>query len=126
MAHADCAKRRPAYLLSDMLECGVGGGPYSIDVHDRYACTGHHRKRMCTNGRTIKRDKMERRALAGTAERLVSADKVKAAVSAYAAYINRENREQRIQADADARALAKIERAVAGIMAAIEIGRAHV
>src|SRR3546814_12236042 len=43
-------------------------------------------------------------------------------VSAYAAYINRENREQRIQADADARALAKIERAVAGIMAAIEDG----
>lgn len=121
-ARALHGKRRPAYLLSGLLECGVCGGPYAIVVHDRYGCTGHHRKRSCTNGRTIKRDKLERRALAGIAERLVSADKVKAAVAAYAAHINRENREQRIQADADARALAKIERAVAGIMAAIEDG----
>src|SRR3546814_2097225 len=69
------SKRRPAYLLSGLLECGVCGGPYAIVVHDRYGCTGHHRKRSCTNGRTIKRDKLERRALAGIAERLVSADK---------------------------------------------------
>src|SRR3546814_16420048 len=74
------SKRRPAYRLSGLLEGGVCGGPYAIVVHDRYGCTGHHRKRSCTNGRTIKRDKLERRALAGIAERLVSADKVKAAV----------------------------------------------
>ena len=36
--------------------------------------------------------------------------------------INRENREQRIQAEADRRALVKIDKAVAGIMAAIEDG----
>lgn len=115
-------KRRPAYLLSGLLECGLCGGPYAIVVHDRYGCTGHHRKRSCTNGRTIKRELLERRALAGIAERLVSADKVKAAVAAYANHINRENRERRVQADADTHALAKIDRAVAGIMAAIEDG----
>jgi hypothetical protein len=52
----------------------------------------------------------------------VSADKIEAAVAAYAAHINRENREQLIQADADWRGLAWIDKAVAGIMAAIEDG----
>ena len=114
--------RRPAYLLSGLLECGTCGGTYAIVVSDRYGCVGHHRSRTCPNSRTIRREELERRALAGVADRLVSADKIEAAVVAYAAHINRENREQRVQADADTRALARIERAIAGIMAAIEDG----
>ena len=114
--------RRPAYLLSGLLECGECGSPYAIVVSDRYGCVGHHRSRICANSRTIRREELERRALAGIADRLVSADKIDAAVAAYAAHINRENRERRIQADADTRALAKIDKAVAGIMAAIEDG----
>ncbi len=114
--------RRPAYLLSGLLECGVCGDNYAIVVGDRYGCVGHHRGRSCSNGRTIRREVLERRALAGIADRLVSADKIEAAVAAYAAHINRENREQRIEADADKRGLARIDKAVAGIMAAIEDG----
>ncbi|KTD99963.1 resolvase [Sphingopyxis sp. H038] len=114
--------RRPAYLLSGLLECGVCGETYAIVVGDRYGCVGHHRRGSCTNNRTIRREDLESRALAGIAERLVSADKIEAAVAAYAAYINRQNRERRIQADADRRGLARIERAVAGIMVAIEDG----
>src|SRR3546814_11655791 len=72
--------------------------------------------------RTIRRDDIERRALAGITDRLVSADKIDAAVAAYAAHINRENRQQRIAADADRRGLARIDTAVAGIMAAIVDG----
>ncbi|WP_137754122.1 recombinase family protein [Sphingopyxis sp. L1A2A] len=113
---------RPAYLLSGLLECGVCGGVCSIVVTDRYGCAGHHRGRACTNGRRIRREVLERRALAGMTDRLVSADKIEAAVAAYSAHINRENRERRIEADADRRALAKIDKAVAGIMAAIEDG----
>lgn len=114
--------RRPAYLLSGLLECGSCGGTYAVVVGDRYGCVGHHRSRTCTNNRTIRREALERRALAGIAEKLVSADKIEAAVAAYANHINRENRERRIQADADRRALARVEKAVAGIMAAIEDG----
>jgi hypothetical protein len=86
------------------------------------ACVSHHRSRNCSNSRTIRRDDIERRALAGITDRLVSADKIDAAVAAYAAHINRENRQQRIAADADRRGLARIDTAVAGIMAAIEDG----
>ena len=114
--------RRPAYLLSGLLECGVCGGTYALVVGERYGCVSRYRGHSCTNGRTIRRTELERRALAGIADRLVSADNIDAAVAAYAAQINGENRERRAQADADIRALAKVDRAVAGIMAAIEDG----
>src|SRR3546814_8388338 len=68
-------------------------------VSDRYGCVGHHRSRTCANSRTIRREELERRALAGIADRLVSPDKIEAAVAAYTTHINRENRERRIQAD---------------------------
>ncbi len=116
------AAHRPVYLFSGLLECGVCGGTYAIVVGDRYGCVGRHRSHTCSNGRTIKRAELERRALAGIADNLVSADKVEVAVAAYAAHINRENRERRLQADTDARALTRIDRAIAGIMAAIEDG----
>ncbi|MBB5707685.1 recombinase family protein [Sphingopyxis panaciterrulae] len=121
-ARALHGKRRPAYLLSGLLECGACGSTFAIVVSDRYGCVGHYRSRTCSNSRTIRREELERRALAGIVDRLVSADKIDAAVAAYANHINRENRERRIQADADSRALAKIDKAIAGIMAAIEDG----
>src|SRR5690606_35034860 len=58
------ATRRPAYLLSGLLECGVCGGPCAIVVGDRYGCVGRHRKGSCTISRTIRRSDLERRALA--------------------------------------------------------------
>jgi len=82
----------------------------------------HHRRSVCSNSRTIKQDVLERRALAGISERLVSPDNVREAVAAYAEDINRQNRERRVQTETDTAALAKIGKAVAGIMAAIEDG----
>ena len=114
--------RRPVHLLSGLLECGVCGGKVGTIASDRYACRNHHRRSICSNSRTIKRDVIERRALAGIAERLVSTDKVRDAVAAYVEHINAMNRELRVQAEADAQALTKIDKAVAGIMAAIEDG----
>src|SRR3546814_20256318 len=55
-------------------------------------------------------------------ERLVSADEIEPAVAAYTAHINHENRERRIEAHADRRALVKTDKAIAGIMAALEDG----
>ncbi|MCI4590423.1 recombinase family protein [Sphingobium sp. BYY-5] len=114
--------RRPAYLLSGLVECGVCGDKMGVVANGRIGCPNHHRRHVCTNSRTILRETLEQRALAGLAERLVSPDKVQAAVAAYADYINRENREQRAQVETDARALEKIDKAIAGIMTAIEDG----
>jgi hypothetical protein len=114
--------RRPVFLLSGLLECGRCGGKYGIVVNDRYGCLNRYRRGTCDNGHTIRRDVIERRALAGISEKLVSAEAVREAVAAYVEQTNLENRERRAQADLDRRTLDKIERSMAGLMAAIEDG----
>lgn len=113
---------RPTFLFSGMIECGVCGGNCTIVVNDRYGCNNHFRKGTCGNGRTIRREVLERRALRGISEHLVSADAVKQAVAAYIDQVNAANREQRAQAELDRRSLEKIERSIAGIISAIEDG----
>jgi len=114
--------RRPAFLLSGLLTCGCCGGKYGIVVNDRYGCLGHFRKGICDNGRTIRRDDIECRVLAGLTDKLVSPEAVAVAVRAYAEETNRQNHKRRAQVEADFRSLEKIERGRKGIMDAIEDG----
>ncbi|WP_413992439.1 recombinase family protein [Labrys okinawensis] len=116
------AMKRPVSLLSGLLTCGCCGGRYGLFQRDRYACLNHQRRGICDNGRTITREKIEQRVLSGLRERLVSADAVAEAVRAFAQETNRLNQERRLQGEQDRKALEKIERAIAGIMAAIEDG----
>lgn len=113
--------RRPVSLLSGLLTCGGCGGRYGLFTRDRYACLNHQRRGICDNG-TITREKIEQRVLAGLKERLVSADAVGEAIRAYAQETNRLNQERRAQGEQDRKALDKIERAIAGIITAIEDG----
>ncbi|MCP3420150.1 recombinase family protein, partial [Bradyrhizobium brasilense] len=113
---------RPVSLLSGLLTCGCCGGKIGILTPNRYGCLNHHRRGTCANNRTITRDKIEARVLAGLKDCLVSPQAVAEAVRAYAAEMNRLNHDRRARAETDHRALKKIERAVAGIMAAIEDG----
>ncbi|WP_316168797.1 MULTISPECIES: recombinase family protein [unclassified Bradyrhizobium] len=113
---------RPVSLLSGLLTCGCCGGKIGILTPNRYGCLNHHRRGTCANNRTIMREKIEARVLAGLKDRLVSSEAVAEAVRAYAEEMNRLNHDRRARAETDHRALQKIERAVAGIMAAIEDG----
>jgi len=114
--------RRPAFLLSGLLTCGCCGTRYGIVVNDRYGCLGHFRKGTCDNGRTIRRDDIERRVLAGLTDKLVSPEAVAVAVRAYVEETNRQNHERRAQAETSRRALEKIDRGIKGILEAIEDG----
>ncbi|MDT3379574.1 recombinase family protein [Labrys neptuniae] len=114
--------KRPASLLSGLLTCGCCGGRYGLFTKERYACLNHQRRGICDNGKTITREAIEQRVLSGLKERLVSADAVAEAVKAYAQETNRLNQERRAQSEQDRKALDKIDRAIAGIMAAIEDG----
>src|SRR3546814_6399283 len=89
---------------------------YCIITKDRYGCLNRNRRGTCDNGRTIRRDVIEERILAGLTEKLVSAENVAEAVRAYAEELNQQNRERRAQTDIDRKALDKIERGIAGIM----------
>jgi len=106
--------------MSGLLTCGCCGGQYGIITRDRYGCLNRYRRGTCDNGHTVRRDDIERRVLAGLTDKLVSADAVASAVRAFAEELNRQNHERRVQAEIDNRALAKIERGITGMMAAIE------
>lgn len=114
--------KRPISLLSGLLTCGCCGGRYGLIMRDRFGCLNHHRRGTCDNNRTIPREKIEQRVLSGLNDKLISADSVAEAVRAYTQEMNRLNQDRRAQNEADRRALDKIERAVAGILAAIEDG----
>ena len=114
--------RRPVFLLSGLLTRGCCQGKYGIIMNDRFGCLNHHRRGTCGNSRTIRRPVIEQRVLSGLTDRLVSAEAVAEAVRAYHEELNRQNHERRGQTNADRHALAKVERAINGIMAAIEDG----
>lgn len=118
--------RRPAFLLSGLLTCGCCGGKYGVVVNDRYGCLNHHRRGTSDNGRTIRREMIERRTLAGLIEKLVSPAAVADAVRAHHQETNRRKHERRAQAEADERELEKIGRAMKGIMAQIQRSAAKI
>lgn len=113
---------RPVSLLAGLLTCGCCGGRIGIITPNRYGCLNHQRRGTCDNNHTITRDKLEARVLAGLKDRLVSSEAVSVAVRAYAEEMNCLNHDRRAQTEVDRRALQKIEKAVAGIMTAIEDG----
>lgn len=112
----------PVHLLSGLLTCGCCGGKVGIITPNRYACLNHHRRGTCDNGRSITREKIEARVLSGIKDKLVSSQAVSEAVKAYAEEMNRLNHDRRAQAAIDRKNLAKIEKAIAGIISAIEDG----
>ncbi|KAB2705929.1 recombinase family protein [Brucella intermedia] len=116
---------RPKTLLSGLVFCGCCGGPYSIRGSDRFACSTHGTKGTCSNSRTIPREELERRVLAGLRERMMTPEVAAEAMRAYAEETNRLNRERRSNGDVWKAELVKIEKQIGGIIEAIKAGMFH-
>lgn len=119
---AASANRRPKTLLSGLLVCGVCGGAVAKRGNNRFGCVGHVMGRGCANNRTIVRDVLEARVIAGLKDRLVSPEVIAEAMRAFIEESNRLNQHRRATRDADAQRLEKARRAIDGIVAAIEDG----
>jgi hypothetical protein len=104
MYHAN----RPRFLLSGLLICGCCDGKYSIIGKERYGCRNHFRQGTCSNNRTIRRDLIEQRVLAGLREKLVSPETVADGVRAFIETTNRENHERRAQGNLTGRRSPKL------------------
>jgi DNA invertase Pin-like site-specific DNA recombinase len=61
-------RRRPTYLLSGLVKCGVCGGAF-VMVAAKMGCSARHLK-ACTNERRVKRQDLERVVLEGLTQRL--------------------------------------------------------
>ncbi|WP_271188660.1 recombinase family protein [Ancylobacter dichloromethanicus] len=117
--------RRPKSLLSGLIFCGCCGGPYSLRGSDRFAFSNHISKGTCSNSRTIPREDLERRVLAGLKGRMMAPEVVAEAMRAYAEETNRLNRERHSNGDAWKAELAKVEKQIRGIIEAIKAGMFH-
>ncbi|MCR4265897.1 recombinase family protein, partial [Nitratireductor sp. ZSWI3] len=118
-------KRRPQSLLSGLVFCGCCGGPYSLRGAGRFACSNHISKGTCSNSRTIPREDLENRVLAGLKDRMMAPEVAAEAMRAYAEETNRLNRERRSNGNAWQVELAKIEKQIAQIVEAIADGMYH-
>ncbi|THG36911.1 recombinase family protein [Sphingomonas olei] len=76
--------KRPAHLLSGLVECGACGSPVLATGAGRWRCKGH-RTGMCTNGSVTTRE-LENRAFAGIRDKLLTPE----VVSQFAAALQRE------------------------------------
>ena len=114
--------RRPKSLLSGLIFCGCCSGPYSLRGADRFVCSAHVSNGSCSNSRTIPRDELEERVLAGLKDRMMAPEVAAEAMRAYAEETNRLNRERRTNGDAWRTELAKVEKQIQGVIDAIKEG----
>lgn len=105
--------------------CGCCGGTYRRRGHDRYVCTNHALANGCDNGRTVPREALEARVLAGLRDQMMTLEMAAEAMRAYAEETNRLNRERRTTADATRKELAETAKAIAEIVRVIEQGGWH-
>ncbi len=113
---------RPRSLLSGLLFCGCCGGPYALRGQDRYACSNHVMSGTCSNNRSIPRETLEVRVLAGLMDKLMAPEVAAEAMRAYQEERNSINRDRRLSGGQDRRTLERAEKAIKEIVTAIENG----
>lgn len=119
--------RRPAYLLAGPVKCGCCGSGYTLINKTRYGCAGARNKgdAVCTNRATILSEELEVRVLTGLRETLLHPDLIAAFVEEYRKAFNATAADTSAERDRARRDLAKAEKKIAGILAAIEGGMYH-
>jgi site-specific DNA recombinase len=119
-------QRRPARLLSGLLQCGRCGSNMVIDGGSRYACSGASRRGTCNNHRTIVAESVERRVLAGLERQLLDPQRVARVVKAYHEQRNHFERETAAAGRKHRSRVAEIDRQIERLVGAIADGAGEV
>jgi site-specific DNA recombinase len=114
--------RRPSYLLSGLLKCGVCGGGLSKISQSHYGCSTARNKGTCDNLLTVRRDELEAKVLDGLKEQLMQPELVTAFIDEFHKEVNRQRAEQDGCRHRTARDLEKTEREIRRLIEAIKAG----
>ncbi len=114
--------RRPRYLLSGLLKCGLCGGGYSKISQYHYGCSTARNKGTCDNILTIRRDSVEAAVLDGLKDHLMHPDCVREFVAEFHKEMNRLAVSQDSERERLARDLEKTERDIQKLIEAIKDG----
>ena len=116
------ATRRPVYLLSGLLKCGVCSGGVSKISAQHYGCSTARNRGTCDNLLTIRRDVLEESVLSGIKSRLMHPDLVKEFINEYHRELNRLATTRKTDVHVQTRELAKVEQEIREIINAIKAG----
>lgn len=112
-------RRRPRYLLSGLMTCGVcGGGVVHINA-ERVGCFNARDKGTCSNLVTLRRDELETLVLDGLEKHLMEPALVETFCEHYTRHINRLVAEHNAGLNADRDELERVNREVARLVKAI-------
>ena len=114
--------RRPAYLLSNLIKCGVCDGGFSKVSTHHYGCSNARNRGTCPNLLTIRRDVIEASVLSGLKTHLMDPDLVKEFVAEYHRELNRLNAGLEHAHALKKDELVRIERQIRALVDAIKDG----
>ena len=115
-------RRRPRYLLSGLVRCGLCGGGYSMISQTLMGCSTARNKGTCSNRLNIRRQALEATILAGLRSRLMEPDLVKVFAEAFIAETNKLRAAQTRQVKDWENRLRQIERRIQKLVSAIAEG----
>ncbi len=81
--------RRPVYLFSGLVRCGVCGGGFTMVNTIHYGCNNARNKGTCANSLSIRRDRFEESVLDGLKSRLMEPELVEEFIAEYHRELNR-------------------------------------
>ena len=112
-------RRRPRFLFSGLMACGTCGGSFVTLSGSRLGCNAARTKGTCTNGRTIKRQRVERTVLNGLQHHLMDPHLLQLFCAEYTAHRNRLRKDAAAQYEADRAELARLDKDLDKLVQAI-------
>ena len=85
---------RPVWPLAGLVKCGVCDGSVTIIGQNRLGCGNHHERGICSNNRTVVRDKLQGQVFEGLKQRLLAPELVEQFVKTYVQEVNTANQER--------------------------------
>ena len=115
--------RRPPWLLSGLVRCGLCVGPMGVTTSGgRLGCANRHERGTCSNRRTILRDRLLPRVLDGLKERLLAPELVAEFVRVFVAEVTAANKQRGLRHAQAAHDRAKLDRQIRNLLELIKEG----
>jgi site-specific DNA recombinase len=114
--------RRPAYLLSNLLKCGVCQGGFSMISASHYGCSNARNRGTCNNRLTMRRDVLEASVLSGLRTHLMQPELVREFIAEYHRLLNHAHAQREAAFAQRKHNLVRVERQIVALIEAIKDG----
>ncbi len=114
--------RRPVYLFSGLVRCGVCGAGFTMVNTIHYGCNNARNKGTCNNTLSIRRDRLEASILDGLKSRLMAPELVEEFIAEYHRELNRASGHRDVERQYGERELSRTESAIRQIIESIKAG----